>query len=82
MPLKHQSTKYYKKRFEPIPEELEFIAKQIVDAAYTVHKHLGPGLLEKVYEICFCHELKKRGLACKGKLTFQLFMTGLLLMKD
>ncbi len=48
--------------FEPIPEELEIIGKKIVDAAYTVHKSLGPGLLEKVYEICFCHELTKRGL--------------------
>ncbi|MFH1953709.1 MAG: GxxExxY protein, partial [Pseudomonadota bacterium] len=34
----------------------------MVDAAYTVHKILGPGLLEKVYEVCFCHELSKRGL--------------------
>jgi GxxExxY protein len=34
-----------------------------VDAAFSVHKNLGPGLLEKVYEICFCHELEKRGLA-------------------
>ena len=70
MPQKHQSTKYRKRTLEPIPEELEFIAKQIVDAAYTVHKYLGPGLLEKVYEICFCHELKKRGLDCKSKSIF------------
>ncbi|MCK4661497.1 MAG: GxxExxY protein [Bacteroidales bacterium] len=38
------------------------IGKKIVDAAYTVHKNLGPGLLEKVYEVCFCHELAKRKL--------------------
>ncbi len=50
------------KEFEPIPIELETIGKKIVDAAYTVHKTLGPGLLEKIYEVCFCHELKKRGL--------------------
>jgi len=43
----------------------EYIAKQIVDAAYTVHKKLGPGLLEKVYEICFCHELYKRNIEYK-----------------
>jgi GxxExxY protein len=49
-------------KFEPLPPELEIIAKKIVDSAYTVHKTLGPGLLEKVYEICFCHELGKRGL--------------------
>ena len=47
---------------QPIPEELEKIGKQIVDAAFTVHKNLGPGLLEKVYEVCFCHELAKRGI--------------------
>jgi len=27
-----------------------------------VHKKLGPGLLERVYEVCFCHELSKQGL--------------------
>jgi len=42
---------------------LDAIGKQIVDAAYTVHKNPGPGLLEKVYEICFCHELSDRGLS-------------------
>jgi hypothetical protein len=31
----------------------ELIATKIVDAVFTVHKNLGPGLLEKVYEICF-----------------------------
>lgn len=34
----------------------------IVDAAFAVHKALGPGLLESVYEVCLCHELKKRGI--------------------
>lgn len=34
----------------------------IVDCAFDVHQKLGPGLLEKIYETCFCHELKKRGL--------------------
>jgi len=48
--------------FEPIPDELNILGKQIVDAAYTVHKNLGPGLLEKIYEICFCYELEKRGV--------------------
>ena len=62
MPQNHENTKTLKKKFEPLPEELEIIGKKIVDAAFTVHKTLGPGLLEKVYEICFCHELAKRGL--------------------
>lgn len=49
-------------KFEKLTEEYEIIGKKIVDAAFTVHKNLGPGLLEKVYEICFCHELEKRSL--------------------
>lgn len=58
-----QNTNYHQRRLDPIPKELDAIGKLIVDAAYTVHKNLGPGLLEKVYEICFCHELSKRGLS-------------------
>lgn len=63
MTPKPQNTNFHQKYLEPIPAELDAIGKLIVDAAYTVHKHLGPGLLEKVYEICFCHELSKRGLS-------------------
>ena len=45
--------------YKPLSEREENIARKIVDAAYAVHKALGPGLLEKVYEACFCHELSK-----------------------
>lgn len=43
----------------------EWLAKQIVNAAFNVHKKLGPGLLEKVYEVCFCYELSKIGIETK-----------------
>jgi len=48
--------------FEPISTQDEQIATAIVNAAYLVHKALGPGLLESVYEICLAHELRKLGL--------------------
>ncbi len=38
------------------------MARQVVDAAYHVHKRLGPGLLESVYEVVLAHEVQKRGL--------------------
>jgi GxxExxY protein len=38
------------------------IARTIVDAAFTVHTKLGPGLLESVYETALAHELFKRGM--------------------
>ena len=43
-------------------EYQEYLGKQIVDVAFQIHKALGPGLLEKVYESCFCYELTKRGI--------------------
>ena len=36
----------------------EEIAASIVNSAYLVHKELGPGLLERVYEACFSYELE------------------------
>jgi GxxExxY protein len=41
------------------------IATIVVDAAYTIHKRLGPGLLESVYETTLAYELAKRGLALR-----------------
>ena len=39
----------------------EEIGKAIVNACIKIHKQLGPGLLEKVYEVCLEHELRKLG---------------------
>lgn len=57
-----------KSSFSPISPEEEAIGKAVVNAAYTVHKALGPGLLEKVYEVCFCHVLTKNGYQVKRQL--------------
>lgn len=40
------------------------ISKYIVDAALEVHRELGPGLLESVYEHCLSLELRRMGLKC------------------
>lgn len=45
--------------FEELSDNEERIGKVIVNAAYLVHSQLGPGLLEKVYEVCLTHELRK-----------------------
>ncbi|MEN9523518.1 MAG: hypothetical protein RL065_1895 [Bacteroidota bacterium] len=46
--------------YKKLSEEEELLATQIVDIAYKIHKQMGPGLLESVYEKCFCYELEKR----------------------
>lgn len=62
----------FKKHYFPISEEEEKIGKAIVNAAYTVHKELGPGLLEKIYEICFCHILTKNGYQVRRQLNIPI----------
>lgn len=47
---------------EPIPESVEAIASEVLNAAFRVHRGLGPGLLESVYEKCLGYELQKSGL--------------------
>lgn len=49
--------------YSPVSHKEDAIGRAIVDSAYTVHRALGPGLMEGVYEVCLCHELTKRGLA-------------------
>ena len=41
------------------------LTDEIIGAAIEVHKELGPGLLESVYEECLCHELRTRGIVCQ-----------------
>lgn len=52
---------------EPIPAEDERIAHAVIGAAIEVHRLLGPGFLEKIYERALVHELGLRGLAVRSQ---------------
>jgi len=56
-----KETKYRLKRKSPLSVEEEEVGRAVVNAAFHVHKTLGPGLLERVYEVCFCHVLSEKG---------------------
>ena len=45
------------------------IGKIVVDAAVAIHRELGPGLLETVYEVVLAYELKARGLAVERQVS-------------
>jgi len=51
----------------------------VVDAAFKVHKTLGPGLLESVYERCLRHELGRRGIPHQSQLSLPVLYDGVLL---
>ncbi len=62
-------------REEP-EEELDVLAKAVVNAAFKVHTELGPGLLEGVYEVCLAHELIKRGLKVDRQVALPVLYDG------
>ena len=52
------------------------IGTVVVDAAITVHRGLGPGLLESVYEVVLAHELQRRGLAVQRQVPIAIEYDG------
>ncbi len=60
-----------------LTEVEEFLSKEIVDCAFKVHSQLGPGLLEKIYEACFCYELSKKEIPYKRQLKLPIKYDGL-----
>jgi iron complex transport system substrate-binding protein len=52
---------------------LDDVTGQVVDACFKLHTHLGPGLLESVYETILARDLERRGLqvARQQPITFE-----------
>jgi len=53
------------------------IGKIVVDAAIAVHRELGPGLLESVYEVVLAHELRERGLQVERQRSIPIVYHGI-----
>ncbi|MCH7763543.1 MAG: GxxExxY protein [Candidatus Marinimicrobia bacterium] len=52
------------------------LTKIIIGAAIEVHKILGPGLLESIYEEALCYELELRGLIVKRQVEIDILYKG------
>lgn len=65
------------KDYEKLSEEEERIGAAVVDAAVAVHQALGPGLLERPYELCLCHALTKRGFKWQRQVKLPIVYEGL-----
>jgi GxxExxY protein len=63
-------------------ENLNAISKQILEASITVHKEMGPGLLESVYQQCLVKELSLRKIKTEALVTVPLQYKGFILNKD
>ena len=57
-------------------EELNGLSEAILGAAISVHRELGPGLLESVYETCLAHELTERRLLFQRQISMPVLYGG------
>jgi GxxExxY protein len=55
----------------------ESLSGEIIAAAIEVHRHLGPGLLESVYQACLIQELQLRGLEVRHEVPFPITYKGI-----
>ena len=62
--------------------QYESIARRIVHSCYAVHKEMGPGLLESIYELCLVDELKRNKLKAEPQVSIPLIYRDTLLSKD
>ena len=83
-PLKHEGhkehqgfmTAFPRKVFDPVPPEVERVGKAVLDAAFTVHSELGPGLLESVYRIAMKHVIDASGIMAETEVKIPILFRG------
>jgi GxxExxY protein len=63
-------------------EERDPLTREVIGAAIEVHRELGPGLLESVYQLCMEHELGLRGIDYKAQEPLPIVYKGLKLDVD
>jgi GxxExxY protein len=60
-------------------DDIEALARIAVDCGYRLHREIGPGLLESVYEILLAHELKEAGLAIERQVNVAINYKGVVI---
>ena len=61
---------------QEIVMEINQLSSRIIRAAINVHRELGPGLLESVYQVCLAIELGEMALAVKTEVTIPIIFRG------
>lgn len=66
-------------RLRDLPDEVNAVSGEVLDAAIAVHTELGPGLLESTYKLCLAHELRSRGLQVEREVPADLKFRGIVI---
>lgn len=64
------------KKYSDLPDDVENLSKDVVDSFFKVHKTLGAGYLEKIYEDCLCIELDNRNISYQRQYPINLEYEG------
>jgi GxxExxY protein len=59
-------------RHAELPDEVERVVHSVISCAIEVHRHLGPGLLESLYEHALVHELERAGLSASRQVEIRV----------
>jgi GxxExxY protein len=57
---------------QDIPPEINRLSERVIGAAIAVHRELGPGFMESVYEMALCHELSPLGIGFERQFGFKV----------
>lgn len=63
-------------KYNDVDDALNLLSKQVVDCIFQVHKKVGPGYLEKIYEDCLCVEFEDRNVPYQRQPSFQFKYNG------
>ena len=63
-------------------EERDPLTQTVIGAAIEVHREMGPGLLESVYQACLEHELKLRGIHFERQVQLPIVYKGVVVADD
>ena len=65
-----------------LPQEINELTSRIIGAAIEVHKELGPGLLERVYQRAMQRELRRLGVDAKAEVVLPVYYKGELIDEE
>jgi GxxExxY protein len=63
-------------------DERDALTEAIIGAAIEVHREMGPGLLESVYQKCLLHELRLRQIECQPQARLPIIYRGEIIAED
>lgn len=80
--MNHQAHEEHKGEFSPLPPETEKLIHNVIGAAIAVHRQLGPGFLETVYQRAMAVELSFRGIGFEAQKSVDVGYRGIRLCEQ